>query len=292
MPAGVPGMLALTMLLWGLNLPLVKWLTGHFDPVLLSGLRMLAATVWLAVLVRRRAAVPPPRAVPWGTLLLCALLMVYLNQLMFAGGLARTTATNGALISALQPLMASLLAVLLLREHFGRRRLLGALMALAGVALAVLQRPAAQVGVGGLGDLMVVMGVLSFTTGAVLLQRLATRMDTLRASLVIHAVGAACLLVQAGAVAGWSGELPRAAPAGWPWLILVLSGVLSTGLGNLLWARSIGAIGMAQAAMWLYWVPIVGIATAVIFLGEPLTVWHLIGLALVLAGTRLGAMRA
>lgn len=282
----------LTTLVWGLNLPVLKWLTGHFDAVLLSGLRMLAAMLALAILLPWRAALARLKPSQWRQLLLCAMLMVYLNQWLFAEGMQRSTATNGALITALHPLISVLLAWLLLRERLGGRRLLGVLLGLAGVALAVLNRPAAQLAGSGAGDMMVFGGVLLFGIGAVIAQRLLRELDAVVVSVTIHAVGAACLLAHAGVAAAVTGQRPQAVEAGWLWLAVLLSGVVSTGFGNLMWNRAIAAIGMARASLWLYWVPIFGIATAVTFLGEPLTGWHVTGLALVLAGTHLGSGRA
>jgi drug/metabolite transporter (DMT)-like permease len=68
----------------------------------------------------------------------------------------------------------------------------------------------------------------------------------------------------------------------------VLSGVVSTGIGGLMWNVAIGRIGMSRASVWLYWMPVFSVLVSVLFLGESLTLWHLVGLGLVLAGTRLG----
>ena len=38
----------------------------------------------------------------------------------------------------------------------------------------------------------------------------------------------------------------------------------------------------------VYWVPIFGVSFSTLLLGEPLTVWHLLGLGMVLGGTWLG----
>ncbi|MBW8777620.1 MAG: DMT family transporter, partial [Burkholderiales bacterium] len=59
----------------------------------------------------------------------------YLYQLAVTAGIYRTTATNGALVSALHPVVATMAALLLLREKPQGRTLAGALIALGGVAL-------------------------------------------------------------------------------------------------------------------------------------------------------------
>ena len=68
----------------------------------------------------------------------------------------------------------------------------------------------------------------------------------------------------------------------------MLSGAFFTGIGNLLWNHGVRLIGVTRASVWLYWVPLSGVAAAVLLLGDPLMRWHLLGLALVLGGTWLG----
>lgn len=286
--ARVRAMLLITTLLWGVNLTAIKWLTGLFDPVLLSGVRMLAALLPMLVLLRLRRCWQTPSRAQWRQLAACGVLMVYLNQWWLAEGLARSSATHGALITALNPLLSAMLALWLLREALSGRRLCGVGLGLAGVALVILNRPGAELVQGGLGDGLVVLAVLVFTLGAVLIQRLAADLNAVVIGVGVHAVGAACLLVHAVVQGAWNGWPTMPAPgSGW-WAIAVLSGALSTGLGNLMWNRAIGLVGMARAAVWLYWVPLFGVASAVVLLGEPLTVWHALGLGLVFIGTHLG----
>ena len=290
--ARVRGLLLGATLVWGVNLTVLKWLLGSFDPVVLSGLRMVAATVPMLVLLRHWRCWQTPTAAQWRQLIVCGVLMVYLNQWLLAEGLARSSATNGALITSLNPLMAAVLALWLLRERLTGRRLVGVLLGLAGVALVILSRPGAELARGGAGDGLVILAVLVFTLGAVIVQRLMGQLNAVVIGLVIHSVGAACLLLQAALTAGVSGQGPQAPTLLWPWAVAVLSGALSTGIGNLAWNRAIGLVGMARAAVWLYWVPLFGVASAVVFLGEPLTPWHVMGLGLVLLGTRLGTRAA
>nr|WP_259371684.1 DMT family transporter [Caldimonas thermodepolymerans] len=278
-----------TTVLWGTSLPVIKLLSTHFDPLWLSGLRMGVACLPQALLVLHA------RPSGWAlnlrqlcALTACGILMVYINQWLLAVGIARSSATNASLITALNPLLSGLVALLLLGERLGGRRLAGAMLGLAGVALVILHRPAAELAEAGVGDLLVLLAVLSFTFGAVLVQRLARGIDALRISLFVHAVGAACLLLHGSAQAWATGAAPRLSPDPLWWWVAVLSGVVSTGIGGLMWNVAIGRIGMSRASVWLYWMPVFSVLVSVLFLGESLTLWHLVGLGLVLAGTRLG----
>lgn len=280
-------LLFVAVAMWGSNVPLMKWLTGSFDPVLLSSLRMVAAASALALFLLRRAPVKRLTPAQWGQLLVCGFAMVYLNQVFFLAGIVRSTATNGTLITATNALFGSLLAWMFLREHLQGRRMLGIAIGMMGVSLVILMRPGADLGRGGVGDLMMVVSVIAFVAGGAVVQGLAAEIDAVTISVGVHVVGALCLLAHLGVQSAWTGQWPQGASSPWPWALALLSGAIVSGMGNLMWNRAIGIVGMARASVWTYWMPLFGVGVAVLFLGEPLTLWHVIGFVLVLWGTRL-----
>jgi len=277
-----------TMALWGANLPVVKLLLERLEPMLVSALRMgVAALAMLAVVAWRGQRWPRLRRTQWATLLACATSMVYLNQIFFVQGMARTVAANAALIIALNPLVSALTAALLLGDRLTPQRLAGVALGFGGVASVVLNRPGAVLGAGGLGDLLVFGSVLTWVGGGVLVRRLSHEIDSVLASTMVTVVGSLMLLAHLvlrpdPVVVDW----PRITPA--VVLLLVASGLLATALGALVWNRALVTLGVARTALYAYWVPIFGVLFAVTLLGEPLTVWHGVGLAAVLGGTWLG----
>ena len=70
--------------------------------------------------------------------------------------------------------------------------------------------------------------------------------------------------------------------------LVILSGLLATALGGIVWNRALQVLGVARAALYAYWVPIFGVGFAVLLLGEPLSIWHGVGLVAVLGGTWIG----
>ncbi|MBI3368339.1 MAG: DMT family transporter [Burkholderiales bacterium] len=290
------GWLLLTMAMWGLNLTIVKVLLPVFGPQGVSSLRMVAASALLIAIVIAnavRGARPWPALSlrQWLGLLVCGAWMVGLNQVLFVEGVVRTSATNAALIIALNPLLSSLLAALTLRERFTLQRLIGVVMGFGGVALVILHRPGAGLGYGSLGDLLALGSVATWVSGGVMVHRLVRTgdegIDTNIVSAIVYPVGAVLLLGYA--LIGGAPIVAEPARVTWPLVVLlVFSGLTATGLGALVWNRALVTLGMARTALYAYWVPIFGVAFAVLLLGEPLTVWHLLGLALVLGGTWFG----
>lgn len=280
------------MAMWGLNLTAIKALTATFDPLLVAMLRMIVCFVALSVLVLwRRCPWPDLSLRQWGSIVACGVLMVYLNQILLAEGLLRSSATNAAMIMALSPLISVLMASAVYRERLTLRRAAGVTIGFGGVAIVTLSRPDAQVVSGGLGDVMMVGAVCMFSTGGIVIQKLAQRVEALIMSWAIFTSGAAMLVAHALISPSTSLDVQTLFPGWTPWLWVLYSGVIATAIANLIWNRAIGVIGAARTALYIYWVPIFGIAFAVTLLGEPLTVWHPLGLAAVLVGTFVGTRR-
>jgi drug/metabolite transporter (DMT)-like permease len=281
-----------TMAAWGANLAVVKLLLAVMEPLLVSVLRMAVAAVAVAAVVavqvgRERMAWPRLSRRQWGALGGCGFLMVYLNQLFFTQGVAGTAAANAALIIALNPLISSLLAAVLLRDRLTPRRIAGVALGFSGVAAVVLHRPGMALGGAGLGDLLVLCSVTTWVLGGVIVQRLARGIDPLLISAVLNVIGTVLLLLHLAlrpAALAWAPER-----IGWQTgALVVVSGLLATALGGIVWNRALMVLGVARAALYAYWVPIFGVGFAVALLGEPLTVWHGVGLAAVLGGTWIG----
>ena len=285
-----------TMAVWGLNISMVKVLLPVFGPHGVGALRMVVAAALLvavALVMAVRSAKPWPRPDPrqWLGMAACGVWMVALNQVLFLAGMARTTATNAALIIALNPLLSSLVGAAMLRERLTRLRAIGVALGFGGVALVILHRPGADLGHGSLGDLLVLGSVATWVTGGVIVHRLVRSgnrpLETGVVSAGVCALGAMVLLGYGVATQQPIVAVPARASFGLA-ALLVLSGLTATGLGALVWNRALVTIGVARTGLYAYWVPIFGVAFAVLLLGEPLTVWHLLGLAMVLGGTWFG----
>lgn len=289
---GMRLLLLATMAVWGGNVSVVKLLLQHFDPMLLSALRMTVASVTLLAVLRWRG-LPWPRLTPRLALGLvaCALLMVTLNQFLFTLGVQRTVAANAVLVIALNPLVSALTAALFLGDRLTPARLAGVALGFGGVAAVVLHRPGVALGAGSLGDVLVLGSVITWVAGGVLVRRLARQLDSAVVSTVVFVIGTVPLVAYAALHPSVALPDPSRITVGLC-VLLLLSGLLASALGALVWNRALVTLGVARTALYAYWVPMFGVAIAVLWLGEPLTVWHGVGLAAVLGGTWLGTRGA
>jgi drug/metabolite transporter (DMT)-like permease len=289
-PWRTQALLLAIMLTWGLNIVAVKALTTRIEEIWVATLRMVVASLVLTVcLLARDRRLPRLDGRQLTGLALAALLMVYLNQLLFSHGMVLSTASGASLVMALSPALSLLLSAIVFRERLTLLRLAGVSAGFAGVALVVLSREDTPQLRAGIGELVVLGALLTFVCGGAIVQRLAVRLDALTIGWTIYAFGTVALLAHA-TVTGATASLRLGALDGWTWALVLYSGVLGTAVSNVGWYHAIATVGMAKAAVFLSWLPIFGVGFAVVMLGEELTAWHIAGLVLVIAGTRLGTM--
>lgn len=280
-----------TMVIWALNVTLIKWSVTVMDAMQSATLRMGFAAVTLLILVyigRQRLPLFRGRVL----LLACgsALLMVYANQLLFVSAMTRTTASNAALLLALNPLLNGVMEALFFRKRLRPHYLLGLGITLSGVCLVIFNNPNASWGAPAVGDLLVLGSMLAFGMGVVILQYLSQHNvdhpGQVSLNTFIYTVGSVALLLHICLL----GEVPLGAMVQQPvhvWLILLFSGAAVTALGAIAWGRGVATIGAGRAAVYMSWVPVLGVAFGALVLKEPLTVWHFVAMLAVLLGTAL-----
>ena len=282
-------LLLYTATVWGANVVVMKVMTGHFETVHLSAIRMAAAFACIALICRLAGhRVPWPDRRQLGWLVAAAALMIYAHQLMLTQGLAWSTATNGALALSLNPLLSVLLGVLLFGESLRPLGAAGVLLGLAGAAVVVLNRSGAGLQLSAAGDALLLASMLVYVAAGACIRRVSGELHALAIGFHMHWIGGAMLLVHAALTpAFWQAD---AWSPGWlPWLLIAVSALCSTALGSLAWNYGIARLGLGRTAVFINLLPVSGLAAAVLFLGETLRPAHGIGFALVLAGTWLAA---
>jgi O-acetylserine/cysteine efflux transporter len=251
--------------LWGMAVSGTKYALGGFDPVTLLSVELLsgAGVLWIALLVR---GYRPPRS--WWLPAVLGLLEPALAYLGDTLGLSLTSAVHGAVIGGLESGLVVLLAAVLLRETVIRPAILAIVIALAGLAVLA----GVGTGAGGgtaAGDLLVAGGVLSASLYTIVAKRFDDGSDALSLTTWQFSVAAfVSLLVTVPRWAGGTGAVPGAPQF---WLVAVLVGVGGFGLSFLLFNLVITQVDAGRAAVALNLIPVFGIASAVIFLGEGMT---------------------
>jgi drug/metabolite transporter (DMT)-like permease len=280
--------LILLMILWGTTFLVTKESVRDFPPFTLGTLRFLIATVVLGSIgILRSGRAIFRRPVPLGQLLLLtvsgiSLFIVALNYAMLWGSV-----TQAALIYALVPAAVAIGAVLVLKETLSLSRIVGIVLSIAGVALVVAfgGRTAAAPHplLAAVAMLVVVAGWAVYTIVA---KRVASA-DQVVVMTWVMGTGALMLLPFSLWEVG-QGGWPSASARGW--LGVLFLGVVASGLAYLLYNWTLRHLETSVVGVLSNLDPIVGVASAVIFLGEVLTGWQIVGGVAALGGMALASI--
>ncbi|MGZ4112606.1 MAG: DMT family transporter, partial [Tumebacillaceae bacterium] len=102
--------------IWGLNVVMVKYLSGYFSPLYLAAFRIGAAGVMLTVVMWKLHGFQKLSAREWWVIVGASLSGIYFHQLTLSAGVQTTNASTTSLILGLNPLVTSLLAYAIFRE--------------------------------------------------------------------------------------------------------------------------------------------------------------------------------
>jgi drug/metabolite transporter (DMT)-like permease len=189
------------------------------------------------------------------------------------------------ILVASSPIFIALLASWLDREERSSGlQLVGIGTGIAGVTLLL----GIDVGTGGLelvGALLVLLASLAYGVGALALKRRLGGAQPVAMAAGAVSAGAAYLLVPALAT------FPTAAPSLAATASLIALGVGGTGVAFLLYFTLIAQVGPARASVVAYLAPGFAVLYGVTLRDEIVTVWTLLGLALVLGGSWLASRR-
>ena len=282
-------LLLLMSLIWGSNYTIVKSAFAEIPPQPYNAIRLIVASaVYLvAIAIARRYRRPSVFYTPnpvtrhdWYALAGLALVGHVLYQLCFVGGLARTSVSNSALILAMTPVAIAAINVIRGYERVGPWHWLGALLSIGGIYLVVGR--GASLDSGHLaGDLLIVGGVLCWAIYTVGSGRLMERHSPLGVTGVSMAIGTVVYVIIAAPAmlrVNWSVVSVET------WLALVYSSVFAIAVAYMIWYAAVQKIGGTRTSVYSNLVPIVALAVAVVWRGEPLSGTKLAGAGLVLGG--------
>lgn len=263
------------------------WVAGSvavdaFPPFTIAAVRFATATIVLwagARLVGSRLA--PLRRADLPLVLGLGITAIAGYNLLFLSGLSLAPATDGAIIvPGTAPVVTMVIAARVLGERLRLTTLAGVLVSLAGLLLVV--RP--EIGGGSTrlpGDLLFLGGAVLWGTYSVLSRIASRRFDPV--SITLYGAAAGTLLLVAPAIAeGGPALLVTGSVSGW--LGIGYLALIGTVAGFILFQVGIRTLGASRTASFAYLVPIFGVSSSALFLGEPLAPLTLVGGGIVLAG--------
>ncbi|MFD7241998.1 EamA family transporter [Streptomyces massasporeus] len=279
-----PSHLALAVLVaavWGVNFTVIEIGLDHFPPLLFSALRFLAAALPAVFLVGR------PK-VAWKWIVAVGLVLgVAKFGLLFVGMDAGMPAGLSSLVLQIQAVFTAAIAALTLGERPSRVRLLGMVIALAGIAVAAVDEGAS----GPLGAFALVVGAAACWGASNVLTRKAAPLDALNFMVWVSAVPVLPLLALSLLVEGPSRDLAALRALDWQGAGTVLYVAwITTVFGFGVWGFLLRRHPASTVAPFSLLVPVFGMSSAFLFLGEPVSPLRWCAAALLVGGVGLASL--
>jgi O-acetylserine/cysteine efflux transporter len=272
-----------TVTIWGFNFVVIKIGLQDLPPILFTALRFLFAALPLAFFVKRPA-------VPWKLIAAYGLFQFALQfTLLFSGMKLGLPPGLASLVIQLQAFFTIGLAVLMLGERPRATQVVGALVALAGMVLVALHLEAKATLI---GFAMVVASGFSWALANIVTKKIGKTNPM--ALVVWGSLLAAPPLLLASLVTEGPGAWQAAfGHAGWITIGAVLfQSYPNTIIGFGIWSMLMRKYPTATIAPFTLLVPVAGMLSAAVVLGEPLQWWKLAAGMLVLTGLALNQFGA
>lgn len=283
----VYGILTLVMLIWGFNLPSVKYLVSFVEPVTLTAVRILMAGITVFILLAVFRLLRWPTKTEWKYIFFASLLNVVGHHYFLSSGLSLTSGTNAGLVLGTGPMLTAVLVSLIMRNYPSKLQWIGVVIGLIGVSATVL------VGNGGasgmnLGDVFVFLSILSQVFSYLIIAKVADSLDPRLMTGYMFLIGSVILFIisliqEPGEIAAFATVPPSF------WLAFFFSAMLGTAVGHMLYNYSIGQAGPTKAAIFMNLNTFFSLVGASVILGEEITTRHLFGLVLIVIGVIFGS---
>ncbi len=302
--------LLLTALFWGGTFVAGRIVTQDLAPFSIAFLRFAIASVFLLLLTWRiEGTLPgrggptwPPRACPEpvegaGTracpyksqiIMLAALGMtgIFTYNVLFFKGLKLIEASRASLIVATCPVFIAVCSALFMKEKISLMKGLGVIISVCGAGVVVSKGSISEIFEGGLGrgELYILCCVLCWVAYSLIGKAAMKSLSPLVCVSYSSVIGTLALLIPAA----FEGLMQNVRNASFvDWLCIFYLGVFGTVIGFVWYYQGVERLGPTKAGLFINFVPIFAILSALLILGESVTVSLAVGAAMVISGAYL-----
>ena len=266
--------------MWGASYLFMRYAVPSMGAVLLIELRVAIAGLALLAFVTLTGGIVGWRR-HWRAFLFVGVVGLAVPFVLIAQALTAIDASTAAILNALSPLFASIVAAIWIREPITLSKALGIALCLAGTAVLVGWTPASPGAAELVGATFSVLATALYGFTIVF-----TKVHLKEASPMGTAAGT--LLMAAAAMLPFT-PVTRdfAAIPAMAWLAMLGLAIVSTTVAFIFYYRLIADVGPVKAITVTLLVPVFGMFWGVALLGEPLTMGRIAGCAIILAGCSL-----
>lgn len=274
--------LIIANIIWGATPPIFKWALEEINPFTLAFARFFLASIVFIPFLKGHSLKISKR--DWPLLFVMTFFGIFLHISFFFLGLEISSSINAPIIASAAPIFMIIGGMLFLKEHPGRKKIIGGVLSLFGVLVIVLLPIFGQEFDGSvLGNIFFILATIGMVVQAFTLKILSKKYNPIPLvfwSFVLSTIMFFPTFINE-AVNG--GITPTS--MGFQAVIgIVFGGILSSALAYFLFYWGIKYLLAGEAGLFTYLGPVVTILVAIPLLGEIPTPTYLIGALLVFFG--------
>lgn len=284
-------LLILTTSIWGTAFIGGKFAIQDFEPMTVAFFRFFGASIILLPLLLLRKQWPKGITVrDWALFAVLGLTGIFLYNFAFFMAAKHAPVIKSSLFIAANPIVIIVLAGLFLKEVITKNQIVGLICAIIGVFYIIINgqfRLFFNLGfepIDGILLLAVLSWALYTVIGKVVLQKYSALVSTTFAC----SIGSVFLFPFAFLETSWNDVLNA---SGLTWFWIIEMAVLVTVVSFLMWYNGVKEVGASKAALFINFMPISAVLMASTFLGEKLSIHHLIGALFIFGGVYLGTKK-
>ncbi|HWO74510.1 MAG TPA: DMT family transporter [Bacillus sp. (in: firmicutes)] len=280
-------MLTGVMMLWGFNVSILKTLVENVSPVTMTSLRIFSASICVLLIMYFLHIFRKPTKKEWKYIIGGSLLNVVGHHYFLSIGLTETSATNGALVLGMGPLLTAIMTLIFLRQKPSFIRLSGFILGSIGVSITVLSGSEGLAGL-SIGDIHVFLSIFVQAGSFIMISKAAKSIDPRLLTGYMLLFGSILLFI----IGIWSEPSGLSEFFNMPWelwFLFFISAIFGTAVGHMLYNYAIGQTGPAEAAIFINLNTFFALLGTSLFLHEKITSSHLIGLVFIITGVIMGS---
>ncbi len=276
-------LLSITALCWAGNFVVGRGIYEEVPPVALATIRWTGAfLVALPFAYKHLARDWPTIKEHWVIIVILGVVGVGTFNTLVYTGVNYTTAINGLIMNSASPVFMAIMAFVLFKERISAFQSFGISVSIIGVLVIVSRGNFSSLGnlTFNIGDIYVLAAffVWAFYTVMLRLRPAIHELSFLTATFFLAIFANLPFLF----LEMWSGRYVQLSPQSLGGLFYVI--VFPSLIAYLFYNRGIELIGANRGGAFLHVVPLFGAVMAVLFLGERLQFFHIIGFATIIAG--------
>ncbi|HEY6240371.1 MAG TPA: DMT family transporter [Burkholderiales bacterium] len=265
LPPSIVALVVLLALGWGSNWPVMKVVMTEMAPLHFRVLCLIAGAAGLFAIARaNRLPIRVPRG-HWPRLIAISAFNVAAWNVLAVYGVTFMESGRAAILAYTFPMWSVLLGVWFLREPLTGRRLAGVILGLLGM-LVLLGDEIHAVGRSPTGALLLIASAMSWATSTAIMKRWPVNLPT--TSFTGWQMLLALLPILSGALLFEDGNFSPLALSTWPLWGLIYNALVSSIFCNWAWIKIATHAPISVSSLSTLMIPIVGVFSGMLVLGE------------------------